>query len=138
MKIKFSIIGVVVVLVVVAIVAVVLTFTREGVVVKSGAISEGLSYVKNDTWSTSASKINGYFKVDKTLSSDNLAAFRVKGTNSGGKVFLKLIQGDVEKTIEITGEFNDKIDMGEFKSGRIRMCLEFEHAEDLNISVSWK
>jgi len=137
MKIKFIIIGVVAMLVIAAIVLGIV-FTREGVVVKSGAISGGLSYVKNDTWSTTASKFNGHCRVDKTLNSDNLATFRVNSTNSDGKVFLKLTQGDVEKTIEITGEFNDKIDMGEFKPGRIRLRLEFEHAEDVNISISWK
>lgn len=137
MKIRFIIIGVVLILLIASIMLVIV-FTREGVVVKSGKISGGLSYVKDDTWSTSASKINGYCKVDKTFNSDNLAAFCVSSTNSDGKVFLKLIQGDVEKTIEITGEFNDKIDMSEFKSGRIRLRLEFEEAEDIDISISWK
>jgi len=137
MKMKFIIIGVVAILVIAAIV-VAIAFTREGVVVKSGAISGGLSYVKNDTWSTTASKFNGHCRVDKTFDSDNLAAFYVNSTNSSGKVFLIIIQGDVEKTIEITGEFNDKIDMSEFEPGRIRLRLEFEHAEDLNVSVSWK
>lgn len=137
MKFRVIIIGVVVMLVIAAIVLAI-AFTREGVVVKSGMISGGLSYVQDDTWSTSASKINGYCRVDKTFNSDNLAAFRVDGTNSGGKVFLTLIQGDVEKTIEITGEFNDEIDMSECKPGRIRLRLEFENAEDIDISVSWK
>lgn len=136
---RLVIIGVVVMLVIAGIVAGVLAivFTREGVVIKSGFLSNVSSFVKNDTWITSARKINGHCRVDKTLDSDNLLALRANSTNSVGKVFLKLIQGDVEKTIDITGEFNDEIDMDEFKPGRIRMRLEFEDAETVNVVVSW-
>lgn len=136
MKKRFIVIGVVVMLVIAAIVAVALIW--EGVVVKSGFSSNAISYVKNDTWITSASSVNGHYKVNKTFDYGNLAAFNANSTNSGGKVFLKLIQGKVEKSIDITGEFNDKIDMSEFEPGRIWLRLEFENAKDLNISVSWK
>lgn len=136
MKTKIIIICAVVILVIVAIVLAVI-FTREGAVVKSGLISGGLSYVKDDAWSTTASGINGYCRVDKTLSADNLAAFHVSSTNNGGKVFLIVTQGDAEKTFEVTGEYNDTVDMSEFEPGRIRLRLEFENAKDVNVSVSW-
>lgn len=140
MKKRVVIIGVAAMLVIAVIVAVVLAviFTREGVVVKSGSSSVAISYVKNDTWTTTASSVNGNYRVDKTFDSGNLASFHASSTNSIGKIVLKLIQGDVEKSIDITGEFNDKIDMSEFEPGRIRLRLEFEHATDLSISVSWK
>lgn len=134
---KTILIGVVVILVIVVI-ALAVNFTREGAVVKSGAISKGISYVKNDTWTTRASKINGYCRVDKNFNTENLASIWINSSNSGGKIFFVMKQGDVEKTIEITGEFNSRIDMNEFKAGRIRLRLEFEHAKDLTVSVSWK
>lgn len=126
-------------LVIVAVLGVVLSvvFTREGVVVQSGFSSNYSSYMKNDTWVATAKSINGNSRVDVTLNAENLAAFRVDATNDSGKVFLKLTQGDVEKTIEITGAFNDKIDMGDFQPGRIRLRLEFEHAGVVNVIMHW-
>lgn len=134
---RFIIVGVVGILMI-AVIVLVVTFTREGAVVKSGAISKGVSYVKNDTWLTSASKINGYCRVDKKFDSTNLANFRVNSSNNDGKIFLVLKQEGIEKRIEITGKFNSKIDMRDFKAGRIKLRLEFEQAKDLKIAVNWK
>lgn len=139
MKKRIIIIGVVAMLVIAAIVAVVLVkaFTSEGVVVNSGVSSGYSTYVKNNTWSTTADKINGHCRVDITFDSDNLAVFRANATNSSGKVFLKLIQDEVENAIDITGEFNDKLDMGDFKPGRIRLRLEFEESENVHVVINW-
>lgn len=139
MKKKTILIGLVAILVIAAIVGVMLLITRgEGIVVNSGFTSGYSSHVKNDTWITSARSINGHCRVDKTFDADNLSAFRANATNSGGKVILKLIQGDVEKDIDMTGEFNGKIDMGEFAPGRVRMRLEFEHADAVSVVIHWK
>lgn len=137
MKKKYVIVGAAAIVLIAAIVLAIV-FTREGVVVKSGAVAGGLSYVENDIWKTTASKINGYCRVDKTFDSDNLATFHVNGTNNGGKVFLIMSQGDIERTIEITGEYDKKIDMSEFTPGRVRLRLDFENAEDIHILISWK
>lgn len=133
---KFIIVGLLIILVI-AIIVLAITFTREGAVIKSGAISNGMSYVKNNMWSTHASKINGYCRVDKKFTSTDLANFRVNSSNIGGEIFLILIQGDIEKKIEISKEFNKKIEMNAFEAGRIRLRLEFEQAKDLKVFITW-
>jgi hypothetical protein len=49
-----------------------------------------------------------------------------------------LIQGDTERTFDITGEFNENIDMRGFEPGRIRLRLVFENAENVMESGNGK
>lgn len=48
-----------------------------------------------------------------------------------------ITQGDTERNVDITGEFNETIDMGGFEPGSIRLRLNFEKAESVNVVINW-
>ena len=73
-----------------------------------------------DSWTISAKTLNGHATRNEDLNADHLAALHANNTNSGGKVSLILTQGDIEKTFDITGEFDEGIDASDFAPGRIR------------------
>jgi len=66
-----------------------------------------------------------------------LAAFQVKSTSSTGKSFLTITQGDTEISIDISGEFDENIDMSGFEPGQIKFHLNFEKANDVDVAISW-
>ena len=119
-----------------AIIAVVLT--REGLAFNSGVFTNNrISNVSNDSWRVAPIRANGSSRIDYTFNAANLAAMRVNSTNSEGKITLKFIQGDNEKAVDITGDFNDSIDMSGFASGKIRVRLEYDNARDVDCIISW-
>jgi len=154
-KKKVFIVSGTVVLVIAGIVAAVLVFifSRQGVAVNSGTFSSsslgfsvgiqvgagarGISNVSNNTWTASLNSGNGTSRVDYTFTAACLDAFSVRSENAEGEIRLVLIQGDAERTFDITGNFNQNIDLSDFEPGRIRLRLEFESARDVDTLVSW-
>ena len=154
-KKKLIAIIVVIAIVIIGIVAaiVMFAFDREGIVVNSGTFTAsggtgftfgvqaggrgGISNVSNNTWRASPSRANGNSRVDYTFTAANLEAMTVRSTNSEGSMSITFIQGNIERTFDITGEFHENIDMSDFEPGRIRLRLEFENARDVDTVVSW-
>lgn len=110
---------------------------------KIGEVSNSLSGTmmytqeKNDSWTISANTLKGHIIRRVDFSSDNLAALHVDNTNSGGTVSLKITQGDIEKTFDISGDFSQEIDMSGFKPGRISLYLDFEGTKDVKLDIKW-
>jgi hypothetical protein len=92
---------------------------------------------KDDSWAISAKTVDGYASRSLDLNAANLAALHVDNTNSEGKVFLVLTQGDTEKTFDISGKFNGEIDTSAFEPGKIKLRLNFEKVKDLDLYVKW-
>ena len=126
-------------LVIVATVTVVLVvaFTREGVAVNSGTFTGSPNNVANDSWNISVARANGSSRIDYTFTAANLSAMHVTSTNSSGSITLTATQGDIERTFDITGAFNDNIDMSGFEPGRVRLRLQFSNAENVEILINW-
>ena len=127
---------------------------REGVAVNSGTFSatsgsvgftfgvgvgsrNGISNVSNNTWRATPYRANGNSRVDYTFTAANLEAMTVRSTNDEGRISLVFIQGDMERTFDITGEFYENIDMGGFVPGSIRLRLVFENARDVDTLIRW-
>jgi archaellum component FlaG (FlaF/FlaG flagellin family) len=94
--------------------------------------------IEAESWTISASAVNGHAARKVNLSSDNLAALHVKNTNRGGKVFLVLAQGGAEESFDVSGSFDGSIGAGAFLPGKITMRLNFESAKDVDVAVSWR
>lgn len=120
-----------------AAITVAVVFTRHGIVVKSGLMSNCVSYVWAGSWTTRASRIDGHCRLDKTLDGSQLAALRVSGTHSSGRVLLTMTQGHVEQAVELTGGFDDRLDMSAFQPGRVRMRVDYHDAAGVIVAVSW-
>ncbi|MDR2569575.1 MAG: hypothetical protein LBD23_04660 [Oscillospiraceae bacterium] len=128
-------------------------FDREGIVVNSGTFSTsggtgftfgvqaggrgGISNVSNNSWRASPGRANGNSRVDYTFTAANLEAMTVRSTNAEGKISLTFTQGDIERTFDITNEFNENIDMSSFEPGRIWLRLEFDNATNVDTVISW-
>jgi len=152
---KLIAIIVVVALVIIGIIVsvVMFAFDREGVAVNSGTFTTsggtgftfgvragsrgGISNVSNNTWRASPSRANGSSRVDYTFTAANLEAMTVRSTNTEGNVSLTFMQGDIERTFDISGDFHENINMSDFEPGRIRLRLAFENARNIDTLISW-
>jgi len=156
-KKKFTAIIILAVLLIVGIIAAILAvnFNREGVAFNSGTFSttargrtfsigvhtnssnNGIYNVSSNTWRASPYRANGNSRIYYTFTAANLEAMTVRSTNAEGSVSLTFTQGDVEKTLDITREFYENIDMRGFEPGRIRLRLVFENARNVNTLINW-
>jgi len=144
---RIFIFGIILALVIMAVVGVILatTFSREGVTVTSGTFSNWSAEVGDDYWSVSARRANGSARIDLTLTAAELANLRVGGTAAGGDVRLVIIQGDYQHSLYITypvgtadqSRINRNIDMSNFEPDRIRLRLEFDRVENVDMAVLW-
>ena len=71
------------------------------------------------------------------FSADNLDVFHAKSTSGGGQVSLIISQGDTELTVNLTGEFNEDVDMSGFEPGRIKLQLVLKDAVDVDVILTW-
>ncbi len=109
-----------------------------GMTMSSSWSHTGLSHTEEEnSWEITASKVNGHTSRSQEFSADNLAALHVQNTNGAGNVSVLLTQGDTEKTVDVTGEFNESIDMAGFEAGSLTLRLNFENAEDVSIMITW-
>lgn len=123
-------------LAVVVVVAVLLS--RGGVVVKSGAMSGCVSLVRRTTWRTTAHRIDGHCRVDKSLDAGQLAALRVTSTNGSGQVSLLLSQGTTRRSVDLSGGFDGAVDVHGFEPDRrTRLRVDFRDARDVRLDVRW-
>jgi hypothetical protein len=94
--------------------------------------------ISEDGITFSASRANGRFTTNVDLNADNLLVFHVENTNSAGTASMVITQDNTERTFDISGEYNDNLDMSAFEGGRIRIRLVFENAENVNLVINWK
>ena len=137
---KLATIALAAVLAIVVIVNVISFFTssgQEGTAISTGSFTRRPYDVTNDSWRVRSSRANGYSRVDYTFSAADLAAMHVNSRNSIGNIRLIFIQGDIERTIDISNEFYGYIDMSGFEPGEIRLRLDFIYAEQINTTISW-
>jgi hypothetical protein len=107
-------------------------------VVTSGWSSSGEQTVREvDSWSYTASRINGNARRDIDFSAGGLANLHVNSENSEGSIRLTLSQGDVEESFDISGSFSGNIDTSAFEPGQIRVALRFDNAQDIDLYINW-
>ena len=90
-----------------------------------------------DSWSYTASRINGNARRDIDFSAEELANLHVSSSNSEGNIQLTLSQGDIEETFDISDSFFGSIDTSAFESGQIRVALRFDGARDIDLLINW-
>ena len=91
----------------------------------------------HNSWRISANAVNARGSRNIRLNYDNLEALHVRNKNSEGTVTLQLIQGNIKKDIDITGEFDENIDTSDFEVGNVRIHIIFENARNVDFAVSW-
>ena len=124
---------------VVATIIVMTACSSETRVVSSWTTSGTLTHNNEvDSWLISVNRVNGNSRRDITFTSESLTALHVENTNSNGSVNLIITQGETERMIDISGNFNEILDISDdFEPGSIRLRLEFENAENVRVSLSW-
>jgi hypothetical protein len=102
-------------------------------VVTTGWSSSGEQTVSEvDSWSYTASRINGNARRDIDFSAGSLANLHINSGNSEGSIWLTLSQGDLEESFDISGSFSGNIDTSAFEPGQIRVALRFDNAQDID------
>ncbi|MCL2052550.1 MAG: hypothetical protein FWG91_12600 [Lachnospiraceae bacterium] len=136
---KLTVIVIVAVMVVAAIIAIIAAvLTRQGMPLSSGVFVNQNFRVADDTWRLTAVRASGNSRINYSFTEANLAAMNVNSTNSGGNITLTFIQGDTERSYDISGAFTDRINMSDFKPGKIRLRLDFADADNLDIEINWR
>ena len=113
-------------------------------VIMAGCVSSSLTgtmmtkYLTSGNWKISANTAKGYVSQSIDISSSELAALYVKNTNSDGTVSLVLIQGDINKTFDVSGTFDGSIDTSAFAAGKITIRLNLDSAKNVDVAVKWK
>ena len=101
----------------------------------SGALTHN---IEANSWLISINRVNGNSRRDVTFTSESIRALHVENTNNGGSVALVITQGEAQRRIDISGNFNEILDISDdFEPGSIRLRLEFESAENVRVSLSW-
>jgi len=124
---------------VVAAIIVMAACASETRVVSSWTTSGTLThYNEADSWFISVNRVNGHSRRDVTFTSESLSALHVQNTNSNGSVILIITQGETERRVDISDNYNEILDISDgFEPGSIRLRLEFEHAENVRVSLRW-
>jgi hypothetical protein len=106
--------------------------------VSSGVSTVSRSQVRNNVWTYTARSKNGWERRSPNLTAEQLANFHVLSDSGEGVLLLRLEQGDVSETIDISGFFDQQINMSAFEAGRVRITIEFSRARDVDITINWQ
>jgi len=97
----------------------------------------GSNLAGHNSWNYTASRRDGNSSMTFNLTEEGLASFNAISTNSRGEILLILTQGSTERTIDISDEFDEYIDLSDFDAGDIHMNLRFLRARDVSVFISW-
>ena len=104
----------------------------------SGSFSMTRDRLRDDSWEFSARSANGHVRRTPTLTAAQLNNLYVT-SYSGDGVTLRFEQGNIIESINLSGNvINQHINMSSFSPGRVRMKLEFNHARDIDVVISWQ
>jgi len=97
----------------------------------------GSNLAGHSSWNYTVSRRDGSSQRTFNFVDENLASFHVSSSNSRGEIVLVLTQGTTEKEVDVSGDFDEHIDMSDFSPGEIQVRLRFVRARDVNVFVSW-
>ncbi|MCL2198781.1 MAG: PLDc N-terminal domain-containing protein [Defluviitaleaceae bacterium] len=101
-----------------------------------GNFSSSWSTVRGGEWRFRARSANGFERRTLNLDAAQLANLHVL-SDSGEGILLRMEQGNAVEVIDISGFFDQSININAFQPGRIRTTLEFNHARDVDVVISW-
>jgi len=94
-----------------------------------------------DSWHVAARRINGHVRRNIEIDDAGLSHFRFRSTSTSGEITITLTQGDNEHVIDISGNKAGDIDLRyndfNFEPGRIRVRLDFNRADDVDVFLWW-
>ena len=93
--------------------------------------------LRNGVWTISAERANGYSRRTPALRGVEMDVFHVISTGDGN-ISLRIEQERHIETIDISNSFDGHIDLHRFEPGRIGITVEFDQAEDVNITIRWR
>ena len=109
-----------------------------GIAMSSAWSHTGLSYAnEKDGWRVSAKTLSGSASRNVGFNEQSLRNLYMDCTLNGGTVTLRLTQGDAEAVKTVDGEFSGFIDTAGLKNGKVKVRLEFEKAEGVDVYLSW-
>ncbi|MCL1883553.1 MAG: PLDc N-terminal domain-containing protein [Defluviitaleaceae bacterium] len=105
--------------------------------VRSGSFSFSNSRLRDNVWTFTARSANGHERRSPNLSAQQLANFHVR-SDSGENLYLHLEQDNIRETIDISGSFDENIDMSAFQPGRVRITLDFNRTQGVDVEINWQ
>jgi len=88
-------------------------------------------------WAITTEQIDGNRNRTINFTARELTLFYMQSFNEYGEIVLTITQGATEKVLDITGEFAGYLDMSGFRPGEIRLDLDFDSAQCVNIALMW-
>jgi hypothetical protein len=62
----------------------------------------------------------------------------VTGNCAGGKLYLRISQGETAITLDLSDSFNESVDLSEFHAGKVKLMIYNDEAKNASVSVSWR
>jgi len=93
----------------------------------------------NRQWTVNYIAASGTLTKYVKLNNDDLFAFYIKSKCKKGNVILQLSQGDIKKEIDISNNFDQRIEMSVFNAEeKIKMVLILESVKKIKILIGWR
>lgn len=105
--------------------------------VRVGATA-GYNIYWNRQWSVNYKAASATLTKTVKMTDNDLSAFYVMCDCEKGDITLKMSQGTIKKTIDLTGGYNEKVDMTGFCSGEIKMVLTIKSAKKVRAKIGWR
>lgn len=98
----------------------------------------GIEIYWNRRWIVSYKAASATLTKIVKVRDEDLSAFYVKGKCEKGNIKLKMSQGNAKREIDLSGTFNEKVDMAGFSAGLIKMVLVIKSAKNLKVVIGWR
>jgi len=112
----------------------------DGMTMNSGVWTRQVSSYRNNEWRVSVGRGNGSMRRTHSLDALQMQNFRVDSNNEEGVLFLVLTQDDNSIYTDISGDFQDILNLHDlgFEPGRIQMRLQFDRVRNSQTVISWR
>lgn len=105
--------------------------------VRVGATA-GIEIYWNRQWTVNYKAASATLTKIVKMADGDLSAFYVKGNCERGDITLNMLQGNMKKSIDLSGGFNEVVDMTGFSAGLIKMVLDIKSAKNMNVRIGWR
>jgi len=105
--------------------------------IRAGATA-GIEFYWNRQWTVNYKAASATLIKTVKLNNEDLTFFYAKGKCESGNLVLKISQGNMEKSINLSGKANEKVDMTGFSAGLIELLLIAKSARNMKVIIGWR
>ncbi|MDR2514986.1 MAG: hypothetical protein LBD02_07275 [Christensenellaceae bacterium] len=89
-------------------------------------------------WNLSFKVSGAEFNKTVDLSQAELERFHVSASCDSGRLYLRLSQGAVEQDFELSGAFDERLDLSAFQPGKLHLLVYNDEAKNASLRMSWR